>query len=448
MTTTRTTLAALAAVTAAAGAAVWALSSCTSPAVVSSPADAAPNDQRVGDAPYIHPPKPDANDGGPYGPLGCTERPGWIQGHPFRNACTIQIAPPSMWPEIAYPLVPCPNGQPKCVQMVIPRNPNTPPGAFVLPIESEAEGFHFQLDADPEFTICRRIAYIVPTATSYQVRGAIEINLRGGCDAVPHAGNGEYILTGLKVSKDPLRPKLFVSRWEDYAPRGGVELSDDFAQAWRTGDTVYAHEPNYGKIDVISLAQGKLLRTVRPPNNVRQWFPRFARDGDFWGVANYGQLGKGELWRTDALGNSNVILQKAGVHVFAPNTDGTTMFWIEASGNELDLLDQPKVEVWAGPYSKDGAVTRAGARRLLDVSGVRNAQHSTARRDFFAVNLGGTEFLVIRGRDGAHQRVTLLGGWASITPAYVDEKFVWFEHGASNPFESSVARMELEPWPP
>ena len=332
--------------------------------------------------------------------------------------------------------------------MVIPRNSTSTPGAIVLPMESEAEGFHFQLDADPEFSICRRVAYIVPTATSYQVRGAIEINVRGGCDAAPQAGNGEYILTGIKLSNDPLRPKLFVSGWDDYAPRGDVELSDDFAQAWRTGDTVYAHEPNFGKIDVISLSQGKLLRTVRPPANVRQWFPKFARDGDFWGVANYGQLGKGELWRTDALGNSNAVLQKSGTHIFAPNTDGTTMFWIEASGSEVDLLDQPKVEVWAGPYSKDGAVTRAGARRLLDVSGICRAQRSTARRDFYAVSLGETELLVIRGRDGAFQRVKLLGGWGYPTPAYVDEKFVWFSYGSEKPVENSVARMELDPWPP
>jgi hypothetical protein len=159
-------------------------------------------------------------------------------------------------------------------------------------------------------------------------------------------------------------------------------------------------------------------------------------------------IGKGELWRTDVMGNRNVILQKASVHIFAPSTDGTTVFWIEASGNEADLLDQPKVEVWAGPFSKDGAVTRAGARRLLDVSGVKNSLRSTARNGFYFVNLGFDEFLVIRGRDGEFQRVQLLGGWGYVTPAYVGEKFVWFNHGALNPLENSVARMGLDPWPP
>jgi hypothetical protein len=396
----RTTLAALIAVTSAGGAAVWALASCgPSGTILTDDAGGgtdAPVDARL--KPKDAAPEAAADAG--FGPLNCKQQPGWKQAHPFRPACTMQIAPPELWDSAKLPMRACDNGQAKCMQLALPRLPSRPAPAFARPAQAEESGFELRVDGDPDNSVCRRTMRVIPTADAYRLQGVFEIDARGSCNAIPLGLNDDFALAGSFVENVNLKPRLILSGWNEYAPKLDVELNNEFPTAFRSNNTVYSLEPNYGKIDVIDVAAAKLLRTNRFPQGVQQWSASFAAYDDLWGLAVYGTQNKGELWRSDALGNNTLMLSKPGVHIFAPSIDGTLIYWVEASGNELDIISQPKIEIWAGNFSKDPVAIRQSARRLADVSGVERAHMGHARNGYYAVNLGVEE---MRCPANAHQ---------------------------------------------
>jgi hypothetical protein len=179
----------------------------------------------------------------------------------------------------------------------------------------------------------------------------------------------------------------------------------------------------------------------------------FAVAGDLWvhGWDDY-PTGQGTYWRISRDGYVP-MLNKAGVHIFEAATDGTTLFWVEV---EVGTMPKPRTEIWKAPFSKDPAAVRASARKVLDITGAPllpevETFSTPAHAGFYALPVSETEMVVVRGSDGATQRVTipagLPGDWGRLTVAYVDATQIWFAHGGNTAFDVGVARIELNPWP-
>jgi hypothetical protein len=262
-----------------------------------------------------------------------------------------------------------------------------------------------------------------------------------------NAAADDLLLTRSKSDTPPRSAALGLGAWSSGAFPAEIPTTGQFPAALQSGNFAYAFVPSQGVYDIIDIPSKTLTKTISPPTTIRQFYPYFAVAGDLWGTAVYGQLGKGEAWRLDGTGVWSPMIQKAGVHIFAPRSDGQTLFWVEGSGNEADLYPQPKLEIWAAPLTKSPATLNATKRKLVDISGYGYALEGAAHGGFFGINLGVSDLIVVRGSDGASQRIHLEGGWGAPSVAYVDATQIWFGHGASPASGTSFARIALDPWP-
>jgi hypothetical protein len=381
--------------------------------------------------------------------LGCTPRAGWTTVNPLRPSCAMQMAPPSEWAAAALPMLPCPNGQVNCTQMAIPLKAGGGIVDFTAPpVGSETNAFTLRYNGDQNLTFeaCRTSLNILPNPSGYTITGATQINYNSLCQAVPADANGDFAIVGTLADKLGIVAEVQLTPWDAYRPTVTRKPQQQFGLPFRTGNKLFMMDYN---VEVIDIPTGALKSNIPVPPGTQQWAPEFAALGSIWGTALYGTLGKGEIWRIGADGVAVAMRQDPNVHMFAIATDGTTLFWAQGSGNEASWQNQPKFELWAATASTDPAIVASTARRLADVSRPSgNTLHGAAHNGYYAVDVGLYEVAVVRGRDGALQRIPLIGGWASPVPAYADEHQVWFGHPALRPTEAGFARIQLAAWPP
>ena len=370
---------------------------------------------------------------------------GWTALPPFNPTCQLLLARAAEVQAIAPPLVPCNNGQPQCRELALPNEPNTSrPNFASFVVEPEGDTFLLSYSNSASSTLCRRTLRISPANTEV-VRGALQRDYLG-CANLSPAG-ADLALNRSLSNTDGGEPRVALLSWDTAALSLNLQTRAEFGSSLPSQSTLYTFEPSQGVYDIIDIPSKTLTKTISPPTTIRQFYPYFAVAGDLWGTAVYGQLGKGEAWRLDGTGVWSPMIQKAGVHIFAPRSDGQTLFWVEGSGNEADLYPQPKLEIWAAPLTKSPATLNATKRKLVDISGYGYAVEGAAHGGFFGINLGVSDLIVVRGSDGASQRIHLEGGWGAPSVAYVDATQIWFGHGASPASGTSFARIALDPWP-
>ena len=378
-------------------------------------------------------------------PSACGRHPRWQAVTAFTTNCAAQVAPTALLGEIASSLRPCNNGQAKCMELALPNEAGTlRPKFFAYPVGPEASNFLLTYASDPDAANCSR-TLLVAAAGDFAVAGAIE--MENTYCATVNAAADDLLLTRSKSDTPPRSAALGLGAWSSGAFPVEIPTTGQFPAALQSGNFAYAFVPSQGVYDIIDIPSKTLTKTVSPPPTIRQFYPSFAVAGDLWGTAVYGQLGKGEAWRLDGTGTWSPMIQKAGVHIFAPRSDGQTLFWVEGSGNETDLYPQPKLEIWAAPLTKSPATLNATKRKLVDISAYGYALEGAAHGGFFGINLGVSDLIVVRGSDGASQRIHLEGGWGAPSVAYLDATQVWFGHGASPASGTSFARIALDPWP-
>jgi hypothetical protein len=381
--------------------------------------------------------------------VGCEVHAGWQQAHPFHPLCTLQLAPRDEWSSLALPMRTCNNGQARCAEVVVPlRPPKVVQDYGVDVMGTEDNGFMLTYNGNVNEPSCRTVMRIVPSAVAFAVEGVAEMNTNGYCRAIPEYGNADLLLTTINNRVDTRAYQVLLTPWAQYSPFASAVVANAYGNSYHSRDTIFNFDDSRAQVDIVDIPASSLLRSSRYPPSLREWNPTFPIQDELWGIANFGELGKSELWRVDRSGKFTAIRQKTGVHIFAPHADGSMLYWSEGSGNNAALFPQPKVEIWAATFSKDPNVVSQTAHRLVDVSGLGDLRNSVAHNGFYASNLGTYEIIVVRGRDGAVQRIPLIGGWGAARAYFVDEHQVWFDHGAPNGRNSGVARIMLDPWPP
>ena len=385
-----------------------------------------------------------ASDAG--APGTCSQRSGWLPISGFEARCPVSVAPSELLAEIAPSMRPCNNGQAKCTELAIEKLPGDGyPTLFAFPVAPAEDAFSLMYFPDSSARECMRTIVIKPAPDGgFSVGGAVE-RQRAFCADI-NAGTSRLVLSKNKLTGVPGDPLIGVASWSD-GHFDSVPVTSQFPSVLASGANAFAYESAYGTYDIVDLGTKRLVKTTAPPLVINQFLPDLSVAGELWGTAGYGQYGKAETWRLDATGAWSALIQRKGAHIFAPRTDGTTIFWVEGSGNDADFYPQPKLEVWAAPFTTSQATLDATKRKLLDVSGYGYANAAAAHAGYYTVNIGTYDLLVIRA-DGASQKVHLDGGWAVYLPAYVDATQVWFTHG-SEPTASgtSFARIALDPWP-
>jgi hypothetical protein len=379
--------------------------------------------------------------------LSCGGVDGWTAVQPFTRTCKIAVAEPSLWPSLRPTVAPCNNGQAKCTELVLERMSDGRPAQFrSYPMESEASGFVLDI-ADSRVETCRRSLYLQPEGDQLAVHGGVAVDRTEECFAIPVEGNGRNAVTLTQTAGAARGPEVAVRNWDSPSFDLSMAVTPGFPRAFRSGSTLFPYESSPASYDVVDEPTKRLVKSTAPPVVINQFLPDLSVAGELWGTAGYGQFGRSETWRLDGTGAWSALIQRKGAHIFAPRTDGTTIFWVEGSGNDADFYPQPKLEVWTAPFTTSQATLDATKRKLLDVSGYGYANSAAAHAGYYTVNLGTYDLLVIRA-DGASQKVHLDGGWAVYLPAYVDATQVWFTHG-SEPTASgtSFARIALDLWP-
>lgn len=376
---------------------------------------------------------------------GCPLHAGWSVAHPFQSTCTVQLAPPERLAEAALPLRPCNNGQANCQELGIP--PSLTRGIPDVQFVPEGDSFFLIFDDAEGTNNCRQAHSVRPTANGYVLGGASAINLFGNCGARGNPASPDIAFTADQKADRGRSASVILTPWTSYSPILDLPVGTEFTSARRSGNTLYAYEESPTMHQIIDIPSKRIVATVRPPASLYNFIARFAFDGDLWATNDFGLYNKSEYWRLDPSGTYSPMLRKQGAHIFGARTDGTTLFWIEASGNEADFFPQPKIEIWSAPFSKNAATIQATKRLLRDISGVEDARDAIAHDGFYAVKAGEKRVIVVRARDGAEQRISLDGEWGGAEPAFVNATQVWFQHGAINPRNGGVARVMLQPWP-
>lgn len=208
---------------------------------------------------------------------------------------------------------------------------------------------------------------------------------------------------------------LIFSRNSTTAIAMGVDLSMQKISA-----KPHAEDGNHGRATPSLLATrnssaGKVFRmpfgsnqavTVSTPPGVSPLILGMVEGNDVFAMSEYGTANWMQWYRADADGQARLALSRPDAHVTHLRSDGTSLFWLEASGNSSDFWPQPKVEAWTAPYSSDLEAIRTSARRIKDVSGTLARVVEAIAFDGLYAFAGLLEFIVIvRGADGAMQIV-------------------------------------------
>lgn len=211
---------------------------------------------------------------------------------------------------------------------------------------------------------------------------------------------------------------------------------------------MYVFDTVQGLTEARDATTGDLVGSGRVPSDFASVEERFAVAGDLWFEVGPNTTGHIELWRVNDKGEYSLMLQKQGVDLYGSWTDGQTLFWVEHT-NQGPNATWDRVELWMAPFSKEPSALRAQARRVVDLTASGQASKSVAHAGYFALRVAPHEVLVVRGRDGAMQRVPIADPWSHVDPVYVDETQLWFlnpVHGlVGSP--ASIGRIALNPWP-
>jgi|GEM_PF-3498252 len=389
---------------------------------------------------------------GDAGPMTCTYGAGWKVAAPFRPDCRIAIAPPELWNQLQPPMQPCNNGQPRCTELVFPNQVGMLRQAlYVSPIEPGAATFLLGAATDPTSKTCTRLLNLRAEGDHVVVAGAAEAEQATACgNGTPTTSN--LIVQNTKLGTPEQKGALAIYDWTTGNSVFETAVSAEFPEVVRTGSKIYPFDTFQSSYELLDIATKAVTKLNPPPLTIQQFLPSFAVDGDLWGDATYGEFGKSEVWRMDPSGAWSAMIQKRGVHIVGERSDGQTLFWVEASGNETAIFPQPKREIWSAPLSKSMETINATKRKLADVSGLgrqyQNTKFAVAHAGYYALEVGEEDFVVVRGSDGAVQKIHVVNGWAGVEPAYVDATQIWFGHTADvTKSKPSFARIALDPWP-
>lgn len=221
---------------------------------------------------------------------------------------------------------------------------------------------------------------------------ALGPNVVGLYMSLPHYQSGVVFGTPEELGRNP----RFVPQPPDLE---GRELR---VGQFETSDTTLAFDLQPARAIARARIDSKDYRTAL--GSGLSW-PMVAGD-DVYAWSEHGTDG----WSQEYLVGPNT--GKAALYRGKPNTvvsgfrsDGTTMFWLELSGDANPLALQPKVEVWGAPYTNDPSVLASTAQRIAVIPGPMSPRrHTIAFDGLFAFEWGETAF-VVRRSDGAIKQI-------------------------------------------
>lgn len=151
-------------------------------------------------------------------------------------------------------------------------------------------------------------------------------------------------------------------------------------------------------------------------------------------------------------GTTTVLRAVSQAHVDGFVTDGSYLYWNEASGDATPTNPQPNVVAYAAPFTTDAATLDATKKILFTSSSPPAKRSGYATKGLYVMQeqQGQLGRVIIRQKDGSH---TLVGTAASNTaycdyPLIVNEQEFWCieRRGPSGPLGIRLSRTQLGAW--
>ena len=193
-------------------------------------------------------------------------------------------------------------------------------------------------------------------------------------------------------------------------------------------------------------AGGRVVRTALPPGSapyVISTLPPgvvlsqpFVVGNDVYAWSEYGTGdGWAQQYRIDPDGSVLLYRGATGRHMSGFASDGTTMFWVELSGDtNAAAKTYPTVEIWSAPYTRDSSVLAKTAALLGTLPG------NTLGKDGKAIARGG-HYLLGQTRNVALARSD--GMVKLVAPDNSNRIFYWTPYASDT--ELWVTESELVP---
>lgn len=150
------------------------------------------------------------------------------------------------------------------------------------------------------------------------------------------------------------------------------------------------------------------------------------------------------LARVEVNGDVTIVRDVAAHHVFGLADDGTSLYWIELSGNADSTQAQPHLELWRSTYTRDITAFNANAEKIVALDGsFAFGQLASLIYNGVFINNTGKEVLLVRLSD---RKTKILAATATITviPFYTDGSELWLKYYTTErPADSHYAKVGL-----
>jgi hypothetical protein len=219
-----------------------------------------------------------------------------------------------------------------------------------------------------------------------------------------------------------------------------VPLAENIS-AYAISDSVLALEVGPPGSIVLGPIGGPFVRT--PPNQILQ--TPFVFGNLVIAINEHGNAGFSRAYKVELNGTVTSYISKPATHIYGVTTDGSRIYWVEASGDPNYTVPPTVCELWSSPYSEDATVLAQGATKLANLPYcVFTAQ--TLVYDGLVAVWEGKEIVVVRTSDGATRNVDLTTGRSFEQLVNVTPTEVWAIEGGPKMQSVAFVRIRYPGW--
>lgn len=381
----------------------------------------------------------------------CDPEPGWRVVPTEGPGCTV-LAPDDVHARVTNPMwIACTNGRAGCQELermgpAIPR-PNPLRASFLgRALDKKQLVLEWERAVSSKYGPCLRSVVIdLANVEAPEVLAAWDgtsVASDGLClgQLVPSTGQTGLIFSRNTTTSIAMGADLSMQK---ISAKSHIE---DGNHGRATPSLLATRNAGVGKVFRMPFGSNQAI-TVPTPAGVSALVLDMVEGNDAFAMSEYGTANWMQWYRADADGQARLVLARPTAHVFHLRSDGTSLFWLEGSGNPGNFWPQPKVEVWTGTYSPDLDAIRNSAHLVKDVSGTQTRVVEAIAFGGFYAFAGVVEFVeVVRGSDGATQTINIGPNRRMVAPLYVSSTEVWV-HYFVDANTTGIERIRLAAWP-